>query len=200
MIAAVIPAAGLSVRMGRPKLVLPVGGVLLIARVVAAFREGGAGRVIVVTAPTEIPGASEIAGAATAEGAEVIVAPSPPADMRASVELGLEALARGAKPSALLLAPGDSPGLNPELVSRVIRNGRESSGRIVVPRHGGRSGHPVLLPWTLAKEIPRLPAGVGVNALLAAHPDLIAPFDADDPGILADLDTPEDYRAWSGPA
>jgi molybdenum cofactor cytidylyltransferase len=198
MIAAVIPAAGLSVRMGRPKLILPVGGVLLIARVVAAIRDGGADRVIVVTAPTDTPGASEIAGAARGEGAEVVVAPSPPLDMRASVELGLEFLARGPAPSAILLAPGDSPGLNPALVARVIRNGIESPGRIVVPRHGGRSGHPILLPWGLAKKIPRLPAGVGVNALMAAHPDLIAAFEADDPGILADLDTPEDYRRWSG--
>jgi molybdenum cofactor cytidylyltransferase len=200
MIAAVIPAAGLSVRMGRPKLILPVGGVLLIARVVAAFRAGGARRVIVVTAPTETPGASEIAGAARAEGAEVIVAASPPADMRASVELGLGSLARGPVPTAVLLAPGDSPGLHPDLVARVIQKAVESPGRIVVPRHGGRSGHPILLPWGLAKAIPRLPVGVGVNAMLAGHSALIEAFEADDPGILADLDTLEDYRPWSGQA
>src|SRR4051812_2286819 len=117
MIAAVVPAAGLSVRMGRPKLNLPVGGVPLIARVVAAFRDGGAGRVVVVTAPGEAPAAPEIAGAARAEGAEVVVAPTQPADMRASVELGLAFLAQGPAPSAILLAPGDSPGLSPALVA-----------------------------------------------------------------------------------
>jgi molybdenum cofactor cytidylyltransferase len=197
MIAAVIPAAGLSVRMGRPKLILPVGGVLLIARVVAAFRDGGAERVVVVSAPADTPGASEIARTARDEGAEVVVAPSPPADMRASVELGLEFLDRGSVPSAVLLAPGDSPGLHRSIVARVIRYATESPERIVVPRHGGRSGHPILLPWELAKAIPSLPAGVGVNAMLAAHPERVEAFDVDDPGILADLDTLEDYRRWS---
>ena len=42
MIAAVVPAAGHSQRMGRPKLILPIGGQTVIARVVSALRDGGA--------------------------------------------------------------------------------------------------------------------------------------------------------------
>ncbi len=198
MIAAVVPAAGLSVRMGRPKLILPVGGVPLIARVVAALREGGTGRVVVVTAPADTPGASALVEAARAEGAETVTAPAPPPDMRASVELGLEFLGEGPEPSAVLLTPGDSPGLDAVAVARVIRRAAGAPGRIVVPRHDGRRGHPLLLPWPLASEIRRLPPGVGVNALLARHAETVVFDDADDPGILADLDTPEDYRRWSG--
>ena len=37
MIAAVIPAAGLSARMGRPKLLLKLGTETVISRVVTAF-------------------------------------------------------------------------------------------------------------------------------------------------------------------
>jgi molybdenum cofactor cytidylyltransferase len=196
MIVALIPAAGRSVRMGRPKLILPVDGIPLIARVVAALRDGGAGRVIVVAPPVEEPGASSLIEAAEGQGAEVVVASSPPPDMRASVELGLAHLANGPRSTALLLTPGDIPGLGPAEVARVIRASADSPGRIVVPRHQGRRGHPVLIPWALATEIPRLPPGVGVNALLARHPDAVLYLDGDDPGILADLDTPEDYRTW----
>ena len=196
MIAAVIPAAGLSTRMGRPKLILPVGNVPLMARVVAAFRDGGAGRVVVVVAPIDTPGSLEIAEVAEGRGAEVVVAPRPPLDMRASIELGLAALGRSPVPRSVLLAPGDSPGLDAALVARVIRVSAEVPGRIVVPRHDGRRGHPILLPWGLAMRIPGLPAGVGVNALLAEHPGEIEAIDVDDPGVLADLDTPEDYRHW----
>jgi molybdenum cofactor cytidylyltransferase len=198
MIAALIPAAGRSLRMGRPKLILPMGGVALIARVIDALQGGGAGRVIVVVPPAEEPGVQAMLEALAGRGVEVVVAASPTSDMRGSVELGLAYLADGPEPSAILLAPGDSPGLVSATVARVIARAAEAPGRIVVPRHEGRRGHPVLLPWSLAKEIPRLPQGVGVNALLAAHPDAILTFDADDPGILADLDTPEDYRRWSG--
>jgi molybdenum cofactor cytidylyltransferase len=133
---------------------------------------------------------------AEGQGAEVVVSPKPTADMRASVELGLEHLSQGTEPDAVLLTPGDTPGLNEAVVARVIRLATVAPRRIIVPYHKGRRGHPVLLPWSLAREIPGLPSGVGVNALLAANPDLIDTFDADDPGILADLDTPEDYRLW----
>jgi molybdenum cofactor cytidylyltransferase len=196
MIAAIVPAAGQSLRMGRPKLILPVGGVPLIARVIAALQGGGAGRVIVIAGPADMPGALALIEAAEGQGAEVLASPTPTADMRASIELGLEYLAQGPEPAAVLLTPGDSPGLDAAAVARVIRQAADHPGRIVVPRHEGRRGHPVLLPWSLAREIPGLPPGVGVNALLTAHPEAIVAFDADDPGILADLDTPADYRRW----
>jgi len=198
MIVALVPAAGLSRRMGRPKLTLPVGGVPLIARVVAAFRAGGAGRVVVIAPPIGTPGASELVEAARDAGAELLIAPAPPPDMRASVELGLGRLDEGPGPSAVLLAPGDSPGLDARSVSRVIRRAAGSPGRIIIPRHDGRRGHPLLLPWPMAREIWQLPPGVGVNALLARHADAVEFAETDDPGILADLDTPEDYRRWSG--
>ncbi len=69
-----------------------------------------------------------------------------------------------------------------------------------MPYHEGRRGHPILIPWELAMRIPGLPPGVGVNALLRARPDEIEAFDAGDPGVLFDLDTPEDYRRWDDPA
>ena len=61
---------------------------------------------------------------------------------------------------------------------------------------GGVGGHPVALPWDLAAEIRDLPEGTGVNALLAARADRVLMLDVDDPGTTADLDTPDDYRAW----
>ena len=197
MIVALVPAAGLSLRMGRPKLILPLGGMPLIARVVAALRDGGAGRVIVVAPPASSPGAPELVEAARGEGAELVIAPTPPPDMRASVELGLAYLDDGPSPSSLLLTPGDSPGIHVRAVARVIRRAAEAPGRIVVPRHNGRRGHPLVLPWPLACTITQLPAGVGVNSLLARHADEVIYVDDDDPEILADLDTPEDYRRWS---
>jgi molybdenum cofactor cytidylyltransferase len=197
VIAAVVPAAGRSERMGRPKLILPVRGTPLIARVVAALREGGAGRVVVVAPPLAEPGSGRLVETAGGQGAEVVVAGRPPLDMRASVELGLAHLAKGPEPSAILLTPGDLPGLNRMAVARVIEAAAQFPGRIILPRHAGKRCHPLLLPWGLASEITRLPAGVGVNALLADHPDEIVSVEVDDPAILKDLDTPADYERWS---
>src|SRR5215471_3453560 len=54
MIAAVVPAAGRSSRMGRPKLLLDFEGESLIRRVVTALRGGGADRIVVVP-PVDSP-------------------------------------------------------------------------------------------------------------------------------------------------
>ena len=48
---AIIPAAGHSTRMGRPKLSLPLGERTVLEHVIAALRQGGVDHVLVVVAP-----------------------------------------------------------------------------------------------------------------------------------------------------
>lgn len=184
--------------MGRPKLTLAVGGVSLIARVVAALRAGGADRVVVVAPPRDAPGSSELIADAEGQGGEVVVLDRATAEMRATFERGLDHLDQGARPSGLLLCPGDSPGLSAALVERVVQGFQKQPDRIIVPTYEGRRGHPVALPWRLAVEVRRLPVGFGVNALIAAHADRVVSLDLGDPNALADMDTPDDYARWSG--
>lgn len=198
MIAAIVPAAGLSERMGQPKLTLPIGGVPVIVRVVNALRLGGADTVVVVVAPTEQPGAIALAEEARGAGADVVVAERPPPDMRASVELALARLSGGPEPATVLLAPGDSPGISAKLVARVVAAAISAPHAIIRPEVQGRRGHPVALPWNVAVQIPRLPPDVGVNALVRAHAESLIVVEVDDPGAVADLDTPEDYERWKG--
>ena len=54
MIAAIVPAAGLSQRMGEPKLLLPIGGIPVIARVIEALLAGGVDRALVITPPESV--------------------------------------------------------------------------------------------------------------------------------------------------
>jgi molybdenum cofactor cytidylyltransferase len=199
MIAAVVPAAGHSQRMGRPKLILPVGGVPLIEVVVTALRDAGASPVLVVTPPADAPGAGVLISEATEAGAEVVTPAEQPIDMRASVELALGSLERlEPAPTTVLLTPADSPGLTRGLVDRVIGRARASPRSIVVPTVGGERGHPVAIPWEVVLGVRDLPAGVGVNALIALHAGSVDEFEVDDPAALADLDTPEDYLRWGG--
>jgi molybdenum cofactor cytidylyltransferase len=183
--------------MGRPKLILPIEGEPLIGRVITALRAGGSDLVIVVTPPAEAPGATALIDEATLRGALVVVPKAPTADMRASVELGLKRLDAGPIPAAVLLAPGDSPGLSAKLVAEVIARGRLDPTAIIVPAHDGRRGHPLLFPWFLADTIRRLPPGQGVSALLHSAAARVVPFETEDPGAFADLDTPEDYQEYS---
>jgi molybdenum cofactor cytidylyltransferase len=197
MIAAIVPAAGRSTRMGRPKLLLTLGGETLIHHVVTALREGGVGRVIVVAPPTDAPEGPTVAAEAVRAGAEVLTPQARPAEMRQSVELGLQFLDRDPPPQFLLVTPGDVPGISPGLVARLLVVAAEHPDCLVVPRQESRRGHPIVLPWDVAAQLPALPATVGLNVLVARHKDRLIEFSTPESGVAADLNTPEDWHRWS---
>ncbi len=197
MIAAVVPAAGRSVRMGRPKLLMTLGGETLIHRVVTSLRQGGARRVVVVAPPHSESEGVAIANEAARAGAEVLVPDVHPSEMRRSVELGITRLASDAPPQLVLLAPADAPGITAELVARLVDTALRRPGSVVVPFYEGRRGHPLVLPWSLAVQVATLPAGVGVNALVALHSDSVVELPTSSPDVLVNLDTPDDWNRWN---
>jgi len=228
MIAAIVPGAGLSRRMGRPKLILPLAdGRTVLSTVLSGLIRGGVECVILVTPPRDSPLAELMGREAVAinefsrfrEGeppgeplnpqarrephppdisrtVKVLVPEVQPEDMRASVELGLAALPVDDPPTTLLLCPADSPGITAGLVARVLELALKEPEAIVIPTFQGKRGHPVAMPWSIAQEIPKLPEGVGVNALIKQHSGIIVEIVEEEPGAILDLDTPEDYRRW----
>lgn len=195
--AAVVPAAGHSLRMGRPKLILPIGGRTVIDRVVTALRAGGASPVVVVAPPADAQGAEVLRREAAAAGAVILVPDPRPVDMRTSVERALTHLAAGETvPKTVLLAPADSPGLNADLVARVVGRALAAPAAIVIPVVHGRRRHPIALPWEVALAVHSLPVGVGVNALVALRSQQVVEVEIVGASALDDLDTPEDYQGW----
>jgi molybdenum cofactor cytidylyltransferase len=77
----------------------------------------------------------------------------------------------------------------------------ESMGKpIVVTRCGGRRGHPVLFDRSVFDELQQAPPDVGARAVVKADADRVLYVDVDDPGVLLDLDTPEDLARAGLPA
>ena len=197
MIAAIVPAAGRSERMGRPKLLLPIHGQPLIGRVVTALLKGGAKRVIVVGPPGDSEEGPAVARLALIAGAEVVAPIVRPAEMRDSIEVGLEALAHPTTPNHVLLTPGDAAGITPAVVERLLEESSRHPEKIVVPRCGARRGHPLVIPWIVASHIRSLPRGQGVDALLARAQNVVVELPFDDPRVAGDIDTPDDYQKWN---
>ncbi len=193
---AIVAAAGRSVRMGQPKMLLPIDGRTLIAHVVAALRDGGVERVVVVAPPPDSDEGPAVARAAEGAGAFVVAPGERPAEMRDSIEIGLGAAATPEPPDRVLLSPGDAPGITAGTVAALVDASCRQPGKIVVPRSGERRGHPLVLPWKLAAEIESLPAGQGVNALVARHQALVVELPLGDTHSADDIDSPEDFRRW----
>ncbi len=196
MIAAIVPAAGSSTRMGEPKLLVQFEGQSLIERVVSALSSGKVERVVVIVPPADAPEGPDIANLARRAGAEVVVPAARPAQMRDSIEVGLATLARGEPPRSVLLTPADYPGLSSRIVETIVRQAARQPDQIVIPTYDGRRGHPIILPWTLAVEISGLPPGTGVNALVARYAEKVSEIPMPGSAVLADLDTPADLENW----
>lgn len=194
---AIIPAAGRSVRMGQPKLLLPWGEHTMIEEVLAAWRTCRISHVVMTVHPDD----GELAEAARSAGAEVVTVSPPPADMKASVLAGLDYVEANYRPcanAAWLLAPADMPLLTAQLIDGLLAAWEENLFRsrqeILALSRGGRRGHPVLFPWALVAAARQLPAGAGLNQLLDKFGcrELAVAEDA----AFVDLDTPADYRRW----
>jgi molybdenum cofactor cytidylyltransferase len=191
---AVIPAAGKSVRMGRPKLALPLGDRTVLERVVAALHEAGVEHVVVVVGP-HVP---QLVAPAERAGAHVLQLPEETPEMRATVEAGLRWLEEQFHPrpeDRWLLVPADHPTLDPLIVRLLLRERARAPDRsIVVPTHGGRRGHPTLIDWKHVAGMRALPPGSGLNVYLRQHAAETREVLVDSADVLRDLDTPEDYE------
>ena len=189
-----IPAAGRSRRMGRPKLALPLAGRSVLEHVVGTLKQAGVGPVLVVLGP---PGEIDLAPLAASAGAHTLVLPEPTADMRATVEHGLRWLEERFRPSPeddWLLVPADHPTLDAAVVGALRRALAADPGKsIAVPTWLERRGHPALLTWKHVAGIRAHPAGEGLNTYLRRCVAETVEVPAT-PEVLEDLDTPEDYE------
>ena len=192
---AVIPAAGLSRRMGQPKLLLPWGGSTVIEHLLAALSHPRiVARCVVCRRDDE-----ELARVVDQAGGWVIQPAVDPPEMKDSVLAALSEIERRWHPGpgeGWVLSPADQPLLPPGILEPLVAAWDAGTAEVLIPRHGGRKGHPVLFRWQLYEEIQALRADEGLNALVR-HPSRKIEFvDLDVPGILVDLDTPEDYARW----
>jgi molybdenum cofactor cytidylyltransferase len=194
VIHALLPAAGKSSRMGRSKLVLPVGASTVIGCLIGTLRECQIQSILVVVAPAE----TQISDLASEAGARVMRLPAETPDMRSTVAFGLNWLLTSGAASEkdrFLLIPADHPALTTRALRALLAAAEaHPGGDIFVPTYQGKRGHPVILPFALVSEIKALPIEVGINELIRRQAESSVLVAVDDPAILWDLDTPEDYQ------
>lgn len=193
LVSAIVPAAGASRRMGRPKLLLPFRDTTVLGSTIAALRIGGAREIVLVHAPAD----QALVAWGEANGCLLAVNPTPADGMLSSVHVGLlalggaEHLARGG--GVLLVCPGDLPQLRGSTVARVLQEMFATGSLLALPRHGSTRGHPLAIAASLAPEILRLSPTEGLRRLRREHLDRAIEIETDDVGTVRDMDTPEDY-------
>lgn len=187
-LAGVILAAGLSTRAGMgTKLLLPVEGEAMVARVAATALAAGLAPVVVVTGHE----APAVEAAVAALGIITARNPDPARGLASSLVRGIEALPASTRGVVVLL--GDMPWVAPATVRSLMAAFRPHGGRSVcAPRHAGRRGNPVLWGAEHFPAIRRLTGDAGAGRLLERMRHAVAWVDVDDPGVLRDVDHPDD--------
>ena len=185
MIAAVVLAAGVSSRMGRPKQTLDVEGVPMLERVLLTFRRSKVGRVVVV-----IGAHAEDVRRRVGFADEVIVEnPKFAEGMSGSLKLGLRNVGEA---DAAFVALGDQPFVRPETVDRMVAAYEKTRACIVIPTYRGTRGNPVLFDRSIFPQIEGIRGDVGAKSVVRRNASEVLEVDVRDIGVLADIDTPSD--------
>lgn len=177
-------AAGAAKRFGADKLrhSLPHG--VAIAVQAARHLRTEVSRVVAVVRP----GAEQTEQALGAEGCEVVVCQQAHAGMGTS----LACAARAAGPAdGYLVCLADMPFVRPSSIA-AVREALAGGAALAAPYFRTRRGHPVGLCGRFYEALMALEGDEGARTLLAENEALLVKIPVGDPGVIRDIDTPDD--------
>ncbi len=195
---AIIPAAGRSSRMGRPKQLLPIHGQPMLRAVIDPMTNcHGINDITLVTNSLVV---SEL----DLDGLDVcvVINDDPDAEMIDSIRVGINDLQQRQpiEPGeGVLICPGDLPGLRvDDLMTLCIAFARHPE-RLIVASHGGKRGHPLILPVSCVPMVMSNTCDRGLRHLVDSMADNLMMIETPNPAVLRNINTPEDLASLIGP-
>ena len=188
MIWAMILAAGESKRMKSSKLLLPFAEKTIIETVIDNVISSEADKTLVVLGAEQ----KRIEDKIQKYQVDTIVNRDYKKGMLSSVQLGFKTIPDEAE--AVLVLLGDQPSISPSIIDKIIDAFRSSKKGIILPTYENDRGHPVLIDLKYRGEVESLSPEVGLRGVVYGHPEDIHEVEVDDPSILRDIDTLEDYE------
>lgn len=191
---ALLPAAGLSRRMGTQKLLLPFGAGTVLEAVIGNLRAAGLIPILCVLSEATLQGLRPLG-----EDVTVLINPAPERGYASSLAIALDALGR-AEPAALREGPfclmlGDLPTAQAHDMARLRAafERRPAGYTALAPYREGRFGHPIFMEGLWRARLRAAAGDRGGRGILEAHEGEVLTMEGED-GFFDDLDTPEDYR------
>ena len=187
-VAAVILAAGMSRRYGRPKQLAEIDDRTLLEHAVEGARRARLAPIVAVV-PVWLPRPVSIQVGAVGW----VRNPFPERGMSLSLRLGFLALPADVAAAVVLL--GDQPHVTDATFAALLaaRGARPA----IASEAGGHIGPPVLVERGLFGAVEQLKGDVGLRDWLAANPDLVLPVPVG--GHPLDIDTPDDLGRLGDP-
>jgi molybdenum cofactor cytidylyltransferase len=99
--------------------------------------------------------------------------------------------------SDLLIMLGDLPGIKSSHINSIIEEHLLTDNRkskMTIPSFKGQKGNPVIWGRSFFHDLSNLEGDVGGRVLFSQHPAAINLIEMDDPSVVTDTDTPEDFE------
>ncbi|MBM4255220.1 MAG: nucleotidyltransferase family protein [Deltaproteobacteria bacterium] len=193
MISAILLAAGESRRMGSAKALLHYQGQTFISRICHAFLTAGVDELIVVLGAR----ADQLRDALPPHPKlRTVVNSRYQLGQLSSLMVGIGALSPDSEAAIVNLV--DHPMIEADTVQALIASFRTAPLPILIASYQGKRGHPVLFSSQVYGEILAAPLDQGAKVVVRKDPTRVREIPLDDPGILADIDTPADYAHYVG--
>jgi molybdenum cofactor cytidylyltransferase len=189
-IAALILAAGQSKRMGQEnKLLLPYGDETVLTHVLDQVKQAGLMSKFVVTGHQ----AQEVAQELSHHDVTFFHNDLFDEGIATSVKLGISSLPEDVDAALIIL--GDMPDISVNILSQIMAAYDPAQGRsIIIPKHNGKRGNPILWDCEFFSEFDRLEGDMGAKILLSEYPEYIHEVEVGSDAIFLDIDTYEAYE------
>jgi molybdenum cofactor cytidylyltransferase len=132
-----------------------------------------------------------------AAGASIVVNPDPERGQFSSLQCGLhEVLNRGRDAAMITLV--DRPPVAPATIKALddaFELGLQQSKWAAIPEYQGKHGHPILAGREMIEAFLRAPASSSAREIEHAHLEKVIYLAVDDPLVVTNVDTPEEYAA-----
>ena len=179
--------------MGRPKALLRCGpsGDTFVTRLVRTLQAGGVTEIIVVGRPDDGPLREEVQR--FCPSCSYVTNPAPERGQLSSLLAGIDAAEHAGIDGALVI-PVDTPLVTPRTIAAMLDAFSTSAAPIARATHADRHGHPVIFRRDVFDDLRAADPAIGAKAVLHSYADRVLNVDVPDPGVLRDVDEPQEYE------
>jgi molybdenum cofactor cytidylyltransferase len=184
---AIVLAAGYSSRANAFKMTLPLGKMSVLEQTISKF-DGVCSRVIVVAGYQKEVIQEEIekicSKSAYSFGIKFVYNENFNQGMFSSIQKGVSEV----NAPFFFITPGDCPLVKKETLQLITNH----KGEVVIPSFHYKGGHPIKLSKQVKQKILETNPESNLRVVLSGFEKVY--MNVDDPGVLMDVDTPEDYQ------
>ena len=184
----ILLSAGESKRMGELKALLDLNGERIINKLLNEYLESFLAELVLVLGykASNIKQAIEV----ESDKLKIVVNDEYKKEMFSSIQRGISAISEA---DAILIGLIDHPFIDKKIINTLILNYKEEE--ILIPAFNGQKGHPIIIPFSLKKEILSLDSSNhSLRDITHTHKDKVRILEMQTDKILFDMDTREDYE------